>query len=75
MATKEHPEVHATTDKNVEVKEKEQILKRSNDSEKRVSPSQLWREDEMELKACVDDLPTKEQVKSAEMDNNCDTNF
>ena len=75
MATKEHPEVHVTTDKNVEVKEKEQVLERSNDSEKRVSPSQLWREDGMELKACVDDLRTKEQVKSAEMDKNGDTNF
>ena len=75
MATKEHPEVHATTDKNVEVKEKEQVLERSNDSEEHVSPSQLWKEDGIELKACVDNLPTKEQVKSAEMDNNCDTNF
>ena len=75
MAAKEHPEVHATTDKNIDVKGKEQVLERSNDSEKCVSPSQLWREDGIELKACVDDLPTKEQVKSAEMDNNCDTNF
>ena len=42
-----------------EVKEKEQMLEQSNDSEKLASSSQ-WKEDGVELKACAKDLSTNE---------------
>ena len=45
-----------------EVKEKEQMLEQSNDSEEPVSSSQ-WKEDGIELKACTKDLSTNEVCK------------
>ena len=54
-----------------EVKEKEQMLEQSNDSEKPVSSSQ-WKEDGVELKACAKDLSTievcKQDVEGAKVD-------
>ena len=73
IALKEHSEVCETTDKNAdlgspEMKEEEQVLGRSNDSEKHVSPFQ-WRDDGIELKAHVKRYSTrKRHFQSAEVD-------
>ena len=70
---KEHSEVHGTTDRNTdlgspEVKEKEQVLERINNSEKHVSSSQ-WRDDGIELKVRVKCYSTKKRhFQSAEVD-------
>ena len=76
---KDDPEIHETnvdTDEKVdlgssEVKEKEQELEKSNNSEERASPYE-WREDGVELKARVKRFSTKKvykhQVKNAEVD-------
>ena len=59
-----HADVYQTTDTNVDnvMKEKEQVLERSNDSEKHVSEEGRW------------NFPTTEvykHAKIAEIDSNC----